>query len=78
MDPKMVKNYQKTKRQTTHLWELCDQVVGYLHGVVEEVECLSELLSISRQHLRDGNNYVLDLIFLEAKLYFTHLWNTFS
>lgn len=60
-----------------YLWELGNQVVGHLHGIVEEVKYLCELLFIGSQHFWDSNNYVLDLISLKAKLDFTHLWKIF-
>lgn len=66
------------QQQSIYLWELGDQVVGHLHGIVEEVKYLGKLLFIGSQHFWDSNNYVLDLIFLKAELYFTHLWNTFT
>lgn len=48
-------------------------MVGDIHGVVKEVEYLDKPFFICSQHFRDGKNYMLDLIFLKAELYFTHL-----
>lgn len=62
----------------TYLWKLCDQVMGNFHGVVDKVKYLGQLPFIGCQNLWDGNNNVLDLILLKAKLYFAHLQNTFK
>lgn len=61
-----------------YLRELCDQVVWNLHGVMEVVKNLCKLPFICGQHFRDGNNNVLNLIFLEAKLQFTNLLEIFK
>lgn len=61
-----------------YLWELCDQMVGHLHGAVEEIKCLRKLPFIGCQHFWDGSNNVLNLIFLKAELYFTHLLKTIT
>lgn len=57
----------------TYLWELGDKVVGYFHGVVDEVKYLCQLPFIGGQKFGHSKNYVLDLVSLKAKLYFTHL-----
>lgn len=56
-----------------HLWELGNQVMGHFHGVVKEVKYLGQLPFVGSQHFWDGDNYVLDLIFLKTKFYFTNL-----
>lgn len=64
--------------QSKYLWELCYQVVGNLHGVVKVVKYFCQFVFIGHQHLWNSNNHLLDLVFFESKLYFTHLWNTLT
>lgn len=47
--------------------------MGNLHGIVDVVKYIRQLPFISSQHFWDNSHNVLDLIFLEAKLYLTDL-----
>lgn len=53
-------------------------MVGNLHCIVDVVKYLRQLPSISSQHFWDNSHHVLDLIFLEAKLYLTDLRMAFG
>lgn len=59
--------------QNRHLWELGNQVVGNLHCIVNVVKYLRQFPFISSQYFWDNSHNVLDLIFLEAKLYLADL-----
>lgn len=56
-----------------HLRELGNQMVGNLHCIMDVVKNLRQLPFISCQDFWDNGHYVLDLIFLESKLYLTDL-----
>lgn len=56
-----------------YLWGLGHQMMWHLHGVVEEVEYLSQFPLVGCQNFGNGRDDVLDLIGFEAELNFAHL-----
>ena len=56
-----------------YLWELDDERLRNVHGVVDVIKYLGQFLLVGRENFRNRHDDVLDFILLKAKLQLEHL-----